>query len=281
MPRDKRLYMTFPNDFPNHPKIMLLSDAAFRCFVEMNGYSRVQDLDGRIPVVIANHLWKQKPLVELMNNHPERPSLSIEGADYVIRDYAEHQQTRAQRQQVAEKNAANGAKGGRPKKNPTETQSLSEQNPVGTRLETQTKAEIEIEIETELKTEKEGTPGGVLVATNSVRDDIMGLCVLLQELIVRNGSKKPTITTQWLTDARLLLDKDGRELEAAMRLLRWSQDDSFWRANILSMPTFRKQYDKLRLAENAGEASRKPTRTEQNLSVVAQYAAQEQKGISQ
>jgi len=130
MPEDKRLYMTFPNDFWMHPKIAILTDAAFRAFVEMNGYSRVQDLDGRIPITAAKKMWKPKALTELQSNHPERPTLTVEGDEYVIRDYAKHQQTIAARAAAAEVSRVNGSKGGRPRKeNPDITQGVSKNNP--------------------------------------------------------------------------------------------------------------------------------------------------------
>lgn len=93
------------------------------------------------------------------------------------------------------------------------------------------------------------------------RPEVLQLCQLLQQLIVENGSKKPNITNRWLTEARVMLDKDGRELEAAVRLIRWCQQNPFWRANIMSMPKFRAQYDQLRLAAEAERIARvKPGR---------------------
>jgi hypothetical protein len=65
--------------------------------------------------------------------------------------------------------------------------------------------------------------------------------------VVENGGRPPTITAQWRTSARLLLDKDGRDLAKALNLIDWCQADSFWRSNILSMPKFREKYDQLRL----------------------------------
>ena len=143
MPRDQRLYMTFPIDFWQHPKITILSDSAFRTFVEMNGYSRTQDLDGRIPVPAAKRMWKPRALAELQQNHPERPSLTVEGDEYVIWNYAEHQLTRADREALAEKNRANGMKGGRPRKNPPETQSVSDGNPEGTHSKAESESRSE------------------------------------------------------------------------------------------------------------------------------------------
>lgn len=115
MPRDRRLYMTFPIDFDEHPKIVPLSDAAFRTFVAMNGYSRRNDLDGRIPVKTAKSKWRPRALTELVESHPERPLVLIDGDVYVIRDYAEHQFTTEDLDDLRAKRAEAGAKGGRAK----------------------------------------------------------------------------------------------------------------------------------------------------------------------
>lgn len=138
MPRDTRIWMTFPIDFPEHPKIRPLSDAAFRAFVEMNGYSRTQDLDGRIPVRVARAKWKPRALKELETNHAERPTLTIDGDDYVIHNYGEHQQTRADREAVTARNSENGRKGGRPAKGKrVETESVSSGVPTKTQSQSQ------------------------------------------------------------------------------------------------------------------------------------------------
>lgn len=79
------------------------------------------------------------------------------------------------------------------------------------------------------------------------REDVEQLCRRLRDRMIGNGCKPPTITKAWRNSARLLLDKDGRELEKAMQVLDWTMKDSFWMANVQSMDTFRNQYDKLRL----------------------------------
>jgi Helix-turn-helix domain len=87
------------------------------------------------------------------------------------------------------------------------------------------------------------------------------MCDLLVSLMVANGSKPPTITKQWLDAARLMIDTDGRDPAKAAILLRWCQQDEFWRANIHSMPKFRAQYDQLRLKALAEwEARQRPSR---------------------
>ena len=131
MPSDKRLFMTFPIDFPEHPKVKPLSVLAKWTFVEMNGYSRRQDLDGIIPAAAAEATWPKKVLLELVASHPERPLVTFSDDCYILRDYAEHQETRASIAARKERNQANGAKGGRPRNanpvaNRTETQSVTE-----------------------------------------------------------------------------------------------------------------------------------------------------------
>jgi hypothetical protein len=84
------------------------------------------------------------------------------------------------------------------------------------------------------------------------RDDVERLCVLLATRIEENGSRRPTITDAWRRQARLLLDRDGREEADVARVIEWCQADPFWRANVMSMPTLRKQYDRLWLQAQRG-----------------------------
>lgn len=79
------------------------------------------------------------------------------------------------------------------------------------------------------------------------RPDVEALCVLLADLVKANGSKRPPITKTWRTECRRMLDIDKRDPAKAEALIRWCQADSFWRSNVLSMPTFRQKYDQLRL----------------------------------
>lgn len=153
--KDPRLYFKLPNDFHRHPKVRRLSDAAFRAFVEMIGEARIEDNDGIFPAEDAEFMWAREVLDELVSSHPSRPLVLRDGDSYVNRDYAKHQQTRADREEAARVARENGAKGGRPRKPKglsKETQGVSDQNltkPSGT----QTKPESESESESELKTD--------------------------------------------------------------------------------------------------------------------------------
>lgn len=149
MPRDQRLYMTFPNDFHRHPKLQRLTPEVRWTFVEMNGEARIADNDGRFTADEAEFMWPLDHLDALVRSHPTRPLVirEVNGGDYVIRDYAEHQQTRAERERLAEVSRENGRKGGRPRK-PEGNLDETPQVYLGTQGEpsrTQTKAESESE----------------------------------------------------------------------------------------------------------------------------------------
>jgi hypothetical protein len=78
------------------------------------------------------------------------------------------------------------------------------------------------------------------------RPDVEELCEFMQ-LMVAERAKKPEITKAWRDEARLLLDRDKRPFREALDVMTWAANDSFWRSNVLSIPTFRKQYDRLKL----------------------------------
>ncbi|GGL76835.1 hypothetical protein GCM10009706_14090 [Curtobacterium citreum] len=121
--------------------------------------------------------------------------------------------------------------------------------------------------------EEEKTPSSLV----QERDDVRALCTQLADLIEENGSPRPTVGAGWRDAARLLLDRDHRPLDEAMQVLEWSQRDDFWRSNILSMPTFRKQYDKLRLrmGRNPGQ-SRGQQRQEEAMALIERAARRDQ-----
>jgi len=136
--------MTFPIDFHRHPKIARLSDAAFRAFVEANGESRIAESDGRLEASDAEFLWAPTVLAELVASHPTRPVMLRDGDAYVLRDYAEHQFTKADRDDLSRKRAEAGAKGAAARA--SKRQASAEQVPSNAQ---QTQAESESESESE------------------------------------------------------------------------------------------------------------------------------------
>lgn len=60
---------------------------------------------------------------------------------------------------------------------------------------------------------------------------------------VGHPSAKP-----WLDAMRLLIDRDERDPDEVGQVLQWCQHDEFWKGNVLSAPTFRERYPRLRHA---------------------------------
>lgn len=236
MPRDSRLYMTFPNDFWTHHKVAPLSDASFRAFVEMNGYSRMNDLDGVIPGRFAEFRWGAA-VAELVASDVTKPLVLRDGeADtYVIRDYAEHQQTTADRKAKSER----GSHAARSRWDAQRMHDASESDAEGLPEYRDQRTEVGNEVDGDVSSK---------VADATSRPEIAYLLDLLDSEIRANGGRTPSRTKKNIDACRLLIDKDGVRPDQIERAIRWCQADEFWRANILSMSKLREKYDQLRLA---------------------------------
>lgn len=86
------------------------------------------------------------------------------------------------------------------------------------------------------------------------RPDVDGLCGYFASALARNDVKA-TVTAKWRTEARLLLDRDQKDPTEIRAVIDWATGDSFWRANILSVPKLREKYDQLRLGMQANRFS--------------------------
>lgn len=112
------------------------------------------------------------------------------------------------------------------------------------------------------------------------RDDVERLCAHLADRVEGNGSKRPKVTKRWRDAARLMLDRDGRTEQAVHACIDWSQDDEFWRANVLSMPKLREKYDQMRLkaqgrSSSNGRRSTTDDRVQAGLELAARFEAEE------
>lgn len=239
MPKDQRLYMTFPNDFWMHPKVAPLSDAAFRAFVEMNGYSRMQDLDGRIPVVMAERLWTPQVLAELVGSHSTKPILLCERDAFVIRDYAQHQQTTEDRDALSRKRSEAGSRG-----------RASQLRTSAGQLPGQIRAEIEIETNI--------TTTDVVVTApkrgKRIPEPFIVTGLMRQWASQRVPGVNVNTSTEKFVNYWRAKTRDGTKLD--------------WRAT----------WDNWLISDFEKLAPSK-TRTEQNLTIVQQYSQLEQAGI--
>jgi hypothetical protein len=97
--------------------------------------------------------------------------------------------------------------------------------------------------------------------TRTYGDDVINACNLLADLIEQNGSKRPDVTDNWLRDMERLHRIDGRSWEQITAAINWVQNDSFWRANVMSPSKLRAQYDQLRLKAQAQQKQSAVTKT--------------------
>lgn len=188
MPKDQRLYITLPIDIHRHPKLRNQPAEVKWAFVEMNIEAIIAGNDGRFSAEDAEFLWPLEILDALVRTHPSRPLVYREkdGGDYVIREFAEHQMTTADRERRAAVSRANGAKGGRPRKNPGGTQEKPGQVPTGTQPEpagTRTKAESESESEDFFSRPKSQSSSN----RASVSTDSMEVPELTRQMAARKG----------------------------------------------------------------------------------------------
>ncbi len=124
------------------------------------------------------------------------------------------------------------------------------------------------------------TPIGVtsaVVVLDAPRPDVDHLLDVLDAEIERNGSRRPSRGQANLDAMRRLIDLDERTPAEVEAVIRWCQADEFWRSNILSAVTLRRQFDRLRLQmqrvpAGGGGAVARDARERQ---VVAAYLAAE------
>ena len=73
---------------------------------------------------------------------------------------------------------------------------------------------------------------------------------MYQKILELNpGHKKPNFNS-WANVIRLTIQEDGRSLDAIKELFTWANQDHFWKKNILSPDSLRKQWDRLTIEKS-------------------------------
>ena len=72
-----------------------------------------------------------------------------------------------------------------------------------------------------------------------------------------NAEFKEPNFQKWSDDFRLMMERDNRTEEQIKYIIDWCQQDSFWKANILSPSKLRKQYDQLVLKIQSEKQAKK------------------------
>jgi hypothetical protein len=108
--------------------------------------------------------------------------------------------------------------------------------------------------------EESHPPSGDSTTTDAEadRDDVNRVCEHMADSVHQRTGRRPNITRAWRTAARLMLDRDQRTEADIIAAINWSANDDFWRANILSLPALRRQYDRLSLQAARGRPRPSP-----------------------
>lgn len=77
------------------------------------------------------------------------------------------------------------------------------------------------------------------------RDDVEAVCSAVAEHVYQVTGRRPKVLKAWRRDARLMLDRDERSLEAILGAVHWVGRDAFWASNILSPQKLRAKWDTL------------------------------------
>lgn len=120
--KDPRPFIAVHDDIVNHPKIEALSDKAFRHLIRLWGHSnkfgtdgvlseaKVKEQGARVFKELTSPAWPgAEPLIQQQQD-----------GWWVCHDYLNHNPSAAELEAIREKNRANGAKGGRPRKEPNQ-----------------------------------------------------------------------------------------------------------------------------------------------------------------
>lgn len=100
-------------------------------------------------------------------------------------------------------------------------------------------------------------PSGTPSSSRSSRSDVPNrtsievLCDHLAALMLVNDPKAKVAPTsdRWFHDMRLLVNRDrAGDVAEVRRVLDWSQEDAFWRSNVLSPASLRRSFGKMLLA---------------------------------
>jgi len=81
-------------------------------------------------------------------------------------------------------------------------------------------------------------------------EEAVALASLLRERILQNNPAAKIAESQpirWAREADLMMRRDNRTAEQIQSVIEWSQQDQFWRSNVLSMSAVSKQFNRLTL----------------------------------
>lgn len=256
-PADYREFIRLSVDLPMNPKLAMIDDPAAGwayvvslCYCGQNltdgsfpigPLLRLAGVDGQVAkMLIVAGLWHET------GHGCDRCPQPIAGMA-IVHDYLVHQRSadeakalRDVRRDAGRKGAASRWSSNGDGKSHSKSHASAMAN--GQQTDGNSMAEVEEEVEEEKEQKKTSSSSS---KAEPHRDDVEHLVLRLRTRLIENEFKIPDSFATWRREARLLLDRDHRDLVQALDLIDWSTKHHFWMGNIRSMGKFRAQYDAL------------------------------------
>jgi hypothetical protein len=237
-------YAKIEHSLYDNPKIVGLSCEAFRAYVEGILYSGKNLTDGFLDERIVSRMWGVQVAEELTTNDPTNPSWERVEGGWLIYGFTERQNTKEDVDAMRERKSAAGKASAAKRKQESNKNSTEVQQPVEQKLNTDS---TEVQPDTDTDTYINTSLSELKSSDEKIfSQEVYSLCDELAQLIRANGNKVGTVGANWWKAADRLIRLDGHSPELIEQVMYWSQANEFWQGNILSMPKFREQFDKLR-----------------------------------
>lgn len=238
MAKDTRLFARLDLDYADHPKIVALSDSAFRAHIEMILYSRKYMTDGRITKQVAKR-FASESLSELLANDEDTPSLiANEDGSYQLHGYADMNETKAEIENRSRVNAENGRRGAEAKKRNAKRKSSESLSKPLSDSSGERGGEILAETETETETDSNTSSGFA-----DAHPEVAQALEYFNDRVKQNGFKRPADTKANRDAARLLFTRDEYPPTVIREVMDWALSNEFWRTNIRSFSKFREKFE--------------------------------------
>lgn len=143
---DSRTYIKLHDGMPDHPKVVGLSDSAFRLYVETLCWCSRHLTDGVVPTAAMRKLGTPRAIKELAT----AGLIEVDGPHWAVHDYLQHQRSAAEVDEIRRKKQEAGRKGGKTRAaNQANDKQVLEQKPSESQADAQAKSNTETETETE------------------------------------------------------------------------------------------------------------------------------------
>lgn len=259
---DYREFIRVSVDLPLNPKLAMIDDpAAGWAYVVALCYCGQNLTDGSFPMPVLLRLAGvdqtiARLLVDVGLWHEtghacDRCPQPMSGMG-VVHDYLNHQRSAEEAKTLRDARREAGRKGAATRwadhtngKSHSNGHGKSHARAMANGWQADGKPMAEVEVEVEIEKEQKKTSSSSSATAEPPRDDVDQLVDRLRDRLLENEFKLPTSFQEWRRHARLLLDRDRRDLNQTLRLIDWATGHHFWMANIRSMGKFRAQYDTL------------------------------------